>query len=180
MTGSIICGVDDSESAKGAARVARGLSSTLGLRLVFVRVVEPGSADEKISATAQRLERLSGRATNVDCGAEWLVDVGHAADRLVAAAAHEEARFIVVGSNGPRSSLLGSVSAEVSRRAPCPVLVVPPGADGSANGHGDSDLGDAIARFGLGSNGGQAPATDDPDARDFAGGIVRFSLGGLR
>lgn len=180
MTGSIICGVDDSESAKGAARVARGLSSTLGLRLVFVRVVEPGSADEKISATAQRLERLSGRATNVDCGAEWLVDVGHAADRLVAAAAHEEARFIVVGSNGPRSSLLGGVSAEVSRRAPCPVLVVPPGADGSANGHGDSDRGDAIARFGLGSNGGQAPATDDPDARDFAGGIVRFSLGGLR
>src|SRR6266536_386640 len=30
MAGSIICGVDDSESAKGAARVARGLSSKLG------------------------------------------------------------------------------------------------------------------------------------------------------
>lgn len=176
MTGSIICGVDDSESAKGAARVARGLSSKLGLRLVFVRVVEAGSAGEKISAIAERLERLSTCTTEVDCGAGWLVDVGHPADRLVAAAADEEARLIVVGSTGPRSSLLGSVSAEVSRRAPCPVVVVPPGAD--LNGRGESDLDDAIARLAPGSNSEQAPTGDDPDARDFAGGIVRFSLGG--
>jgi nucleotide-binding universal stress UspA family protein len=47
MSGSIICGVDGSESAKRAARVARGLSSTLGLRLVFVRVVDPGSPTSK-------------------------------------------------------------------------------------------------------------------------------------
>jgi nucleotide-binding universal stress UspA family protein len=180
MTGSIICGVDGSESAKGAARVARGLSSALGLRLVFVRVVEPGSADEKISAIAERLERLTGRTTEVDSGAGWLVDVGHPADRLVAAAADEKARLIVVGSTGPRSSLLGSVSAEVSRRAPCPVVVVPPGANGSVNGHRDSDLGDAIAGFGLGSNNEQAPPTDDLAARDSVGGIVRFSLGGHR
>jgi nucleotide-binding universal stress UspA family protein len=174
MTGSIICGVDDSESAKGAARVARGLASKLGLRLVFVRVVERGSADEKISAIAERLERLSGCTTEVDCGAGWLVDVGHPADRLVAAAADEEARLIVVGSTGRRSSLLGSVSAEVSRRAPCPVVVVPPGADDP----GDSDLVDGLARIRFGSNGEQARTTDDPDARDSAGGIVRFSLGG--
>ena len=60
MTGSIICGVDDSESAKCAARVARGLSSKLGLRPVFVHAVDPGSADEKISAIAERLERRAG------------------------------------------------------------------------------------------------------------------------
>lgn len=178
MVGSIICGVDDSESAKGAARVARGLSAQLGLRLVFVRVVEAGSANEQISAIAERLERLSGCTPEVDCGADWLVEVGHPADRLVAAAADEHASLIVVGSTGPRSSLLGSVPAEVSRRAQCPVVVVPPGADASVNGHGDSDLGDAIARFGLGPNSEQAPTTNDADARDFAGGIVRFSLGG--
>ena len=174
MTGSIICGLDDSESAKGAARVARGLSSKLGLRLVFVRVVEPGSADTKISAIAERLERLCEHTTEVDRGAGWLVDVGHPADRLVAAAADEKARLIVLGSTGSRSSLLGSVSAEVSRRAPCPVVVVPPGADG----HGDSDLVDAIVRFGRDSKSEQARKTNDPDARDSAGGIVRFSLGG--
>lgn len=176
MTGSIICGVDDSESAKGAARVARGLSSKLGLKLVFVRVVEPSSADEKISAIAERLERLSGCTTEVDCGAGWLVDVGHPADRLIAAAVDEEARLIVVGSTGPRSSLLGSVSAEVSRRAPCPVVVVPPGADV----HGDSDLVDAIARFGRDSTRKQPRTNDDRVARELAGGIVRFGVGGHR
>jgi nucleotide-binding universal stress UspA family protein len=180
VTGSIICGVDDSESAKCAARVARVLSKKLGLRLVFVRVVEAGSLDERISATAERLERLSACTTDVDCGAGWRVDVGHPADRLVAAAAAEEARFIVVGSTGPRSSLLGSVSAEVSGRAPCPVIVVPPDADWSANGHGGKDPGYVIGRLSIGSNSEQVPSTSDPDARDFAGGIVRFSLGGYR
>jgi len=136
MAGSIICGIDDSESAKGAARVARALSSKLGRGLVFVRVVEGGAPKKEINAVAERLERFSGDATEVDCGAGWLVEVGHPADRLVAAAAAENAAMIIVGSSGPRSSLLDSISAEVSRRAPCPVVVVPPpGADASsANG----------------------------------------------
>jgi hypothetical protein len=82
--------------------------------------------------------------------------------------------LIVLGSTGPRSSLLGSVSAEVSRRAPCPVVVVPPGADD----YGDSDFVDAIVRFGRDSNSEQERTTNDLDARDSAGGIVRFSLGG--
>jgi nucleotide-binding universal stress UspA family protein len=174
MAGSIICGVDDSESAKGAARVARGLSSKLGLGLVFVRVVEDGAPKKEIGAVAERLERISCGTTEVDCGAGWLVEVGHPADRLVAAAAAEKASMIVVGSTGPRSSLLGSISAEVSRRAPCPVVVVPPGADvSSANGRRDdgseTHFSGGIARFGLGSS-------HDGDS-DFAGGIVRFSLG---
>jgi nucleotide-binding universal stress UspA family protein len=148
MAGSIICGVDDSESAKRAARVARGLSSMLGLRLVFVHVVEAGSPHEKISALADRLQHLTEGCTELDCGAAWLVDVGHPVDRLVAAAKDEEASFLVVGAQGPRSSLLGSVSAEVSRRAPCPVVVVPPGAyESSADD-------DAYAELAGGANAG--------------------------
>jgi hypothetical protein len=69
MVGSIICGVDNSGSAHGAARVARGLSSKLGLPLVFVRVVDEGSPDDEITATAERLERLSSAASELDCGA---------------------------------------------------------------------------------------------------------------
>jgi nucleotide-binding universal stress UspA family protein len=125
MTGSIVCGVGGSESAKRAVRLARSLSSELGLRLVFVRVVEPGSPDEKVSAVAERLGRLSECTTEVDCGAGWLVDVGRPADCLIAAAVGERASFIVVGSGGPRSSMLGSISAELSRRSPCPVVVAP-------------------------------------------------------
>jgi nucleotide-binding universal stress UspA family protein len=175
VAGSIICGVDDSDSAKRAARVARGLSSKLGLGLVFVRVVEDGSSREHISAIAERLERVHGGVTEVDCGADWLVEVGHPADRLVAAAVAENASLIVVGSTGPRSSLLGSISADVSRRAPCPVVVVPPGADRNRahRGRGGADDARAAGRSARFGNG----ASNDQADRDFAGGIVRFSLG---
>jgi nucleotide-binding universal stress UspA family protein len=174
MAGSIIWGVDDSESAKGGARVARGLSSKLGLGLVFVCVVEDGAPEPKTSVIAGRRARISGGATEVDCGAGWLVEVGHPTDRLVATAAAEKASMIVVGSTGSRSSLLGSISAEVSRRAPCPVVVVPPGAEvssinGRRAGKNETHFPGGIARFGLGSS-------NDGDS-DFAGGIVRFSLG---
>ena len=163
MTSSIICGVDDSESAKGAARVARELSAQLGARLVFVRVVDRALPDGEIGALAARLHQLAESATEVDCGAHWLVEVGQAADRLAAVAKKEGARLIVVGSTGPHSSLLGSISADLSRRAPCPVVVVAPGADVAlANGNG-------MVRV--------RPASDDTEARDFAGGIVRFNLG---
>ena len=158
MTRSIICGVDDSESAHGAARVARELSARLRLRLVFVRVLDADSAADEIGRVAARLNHLAHSATEVDCGAHWRVDVGHPADRLVAMAKDEHAALIVVGSIGPRSSLLGSISADVSRRAPCPVVVVAPGADRQLpNGH--------------------KPLKITTDAREFPGGIVRFSLG---
>jgi len=173
MAGSIICGIDDSEAARGAARVARTLSSKLGRGLVFVRVIEDGTPKKEIGAVAERLERISSDATDVDCGAGWLVEVGDPADQLVAAAAAENAEMIVVGSTGPRSSLLGSVSAEVSRRAPCPVVVVPAGAEADLNGRQDrqpqAEFAGGIVRLGLGTS-------TDGDS-DFAGGIVRFSLG---
>jgi nucleotide-binding universal stress UspA family protein len=169
--GAIICGVDDSESAKGAARVARSLGSELGLGVIFVRVVEPDAPKAKVNAISERLERLSAAMRDVDCGAVWCVDAGHAADGLVAAARRADAAMIVVGSAGPRSSLLGSISADVSRRAPCPVVVVPPGAEARMNGRDDGrdvDRGFAggIVRLGLGEGGS-----------DVAGGTVRFGLG---
>jgi nucleotide-binding universal stress UspA family protein len=164
LPGSIICGVDDSESAHAAARVARTLSSVLGLGLVFVRVVEDGSSEQRMNAVAERLEQLGDSAGEVDCGADWVVDAGRPADRLVAAAAARKARMIVIGSQGPRSSPLGSVLAEVSRRARCPVVVVPPGADAGLSG-GVSFPG-GIVRFGLGGA-----------VTGSAGGIARFGLG---
>jgi nucleotide-binding universal stress UspA family protein len=128
MAGSIICGMDGSESAKRAARVARRLCSELGLRLVFVHVVEPGSPHDEVSLVAERLHRLAAGCTELDCGASWIVEIGHPVDQLVAASEGEEVRYLVVGSRGPRATLLGNVAAEVSRRSSCPVVVVPPGA----------------------------------------------------
>jgi nucleotide-binding universal stress UspA family protein len=197
MTGSIICGIDDSESAKGAARVARRLSAQLGSRLVFVSVVDNGTSEGEVSAVAARLHHLAESATDVDCGAHWLVEVGHPADRLLAVAEKEAASLIVVGSTGPRSSLLGSISAELSRRAPCPVVVVAPSADPSlTNGNGNArvtgrtgfpgsfDNGYTGATTGFDAAWGLSPANGDGAGhdlgkRDFAGGIARFSMGGV-
>ena len=80
----------------------------------------------------------------------------------MALAEKEAASLIVVGSTGPRSSLLGSISADVSRRASCPVVVVAPGAALSlTNGNGDRTY-----------------TGREREARDVVGGIIRFSLGG--
>jgi nucleotide-binding universal stress UspA family protein len=88
-----------------------------------------------VSAIAERLERLTAGATDVDCGATWLVETGHPTDCLVAVAREIDGAMIVVGSTGPLSSLPGSISADLTRRAPCPVVVVPPGAEARVNGH---------------------------------------------
>jgi nucleotide-binding universal stress UspA family protein len=168
MNGAIICGVDDSESAKGAARVARALSSKLGLHVIFVRALDRNAADTDLNTIAERLERLSASVNGADYGAAWSVEVGHPADALVAAARKADAAMIVVGSTGPRSSLLGSVSADVSRRAPCPVVVVPPDADGTVDKRAKdsrSKRSAEIARFGIGAG-----------ETEFAGGIARFGL----
>jgi nucleotide-binding universal stress UspA family protein len=140
MSGSIVCGVGGSESARHAVRLARSLGTELGLRLVFARVVEPGSHEEEVSAVAERLSLLSECTTDVDCGAGWLVEIGHAAECLAAVAIDEEARFIVVGWGRPHPSSVGSVSVELARRAPCPVVVVPPSAGAGVADHGDGDL----------------------------------------
>ena len=134
MARSIICGMDGSESARRAARVARRLCSALELRLVFVHVVEPGSPDEKVRRVAKRLHHLAEGCTELDCGAAWVVESGHPVDRLVAASEGDDVSYMVLGSRGPRAPLLGNVAAEVSRRASCPVVVVPPGARESRTG----------------------------------------------
>jgi nucleotide-binding universal stress UspA family protein len=172
VNGVIICGVGDSESAKAAARVARALSGKLGLGVLFVCAIEHKARDTDVSAIAERLEHLSTGVNGADAGAAWSVEVGHPVDALVDVAKREQAAMIVLGSTGPRSPLLGSVSAEVSRRAPCPVVVVPPRADANVNGHANGggsksarDLAGGIARLGLGV-----------DGTAFAGGIARFGL----
>jgi len=175
MSGSIICGVDDSKSAKSAARVARGLSAELGLPLIFVHCVEPTAQNDSHRATVERLQRLTAFGNHPDCGAEWLVDVGPLADRLVAVAGKRHAAFIVLGATHPCSSPAENVSAEVLEQAQCPLVIVPPGGTAAATnghhvGHAGTEFEDGIARFRFGS-------LSEDGRTNFAGGIARFSLG---
>ena len=142
MKGPVICGVDDS-SAFGAVEVARGLAERYDLPLVYAHVIEGAEPGEAAGELPH--EPAASNHTEV------VVDYGHPADRLVMLAERRQASFVVLGNHGPMSSLLGSISADVARRATCPVVVVPTTAAAPP-----------------------ARAASDPAVE---GGIVRFALG---
>jgi nucleotide-binding universal stress UspA family protein len=143
MTGPVICGIDGASDTVGAAGVARELAQRYELPLLYVHVHdEHGSGDD-----AEQL--LRDAAAHVS--AELAIESGHPADSLLAVALKRQASFLVVGNHGPRSSLLGSISADVARRASCPVVVVPPAAETARPQAADSnpEVVAGIVRFGL-------------------------------
>jgi len=144
VNGPVICGIEDANE-DGVAAVGRELAERYEVPLFFVHVLRDADGYED----AARLLREASAPGN----GELAIENGHPADRLVELARERDASFVVVGNHGPRSSLLGSISADVSRRASCPVVVVPPTAEAAVQ-----------AQF----------ANPDPDVR---GGIVRFALG---
>jgi nucleotide-binding universal stress UspA family protein len=118
MNGPVICGIDDSSTPLEAVWAARQLADRFELPLLYVHVLEEDGGEERAGVAL--------REAGLTEGAELVVEHGHPADRLVALAGERNASFLVVSNHGPRSSLLGSISADVARRSPCPVLVVPP------------------------------------------------------
>ena len=146
VLGKMICGVEESEGSRDAVRVAKWLARELGRRLVLVHAVRaadglavalppysyPHASDEEAirqaaDGTLDRLILDSGLSGSV----ERRVETGDPAIVLARIAEEEPVDLIVVGT-GRRSlvakAILGSVSAAVVSRAPCPVVAVPPGA----------------------------------------------------
>ena len=142
--GRIVCGVDGSEHARHAAISALGLAQLLGARLTLLHVtptrtmvpvdslpmpLDPRayrrSAELAFSESEAAFDSL---APEITADADREVRLGQPAVVLAEVAADCDAEFIVVGSRGRgawRSAVLGSVSSEVARRAPCPVIIVP-------------------------------------------------------
>jgi nucleotide-binding universal stress UspA family protein len=140
--GVLLCGVDDSDCGRAAARVAARLGRKLGLRTVLVHVAEvPALIGSGRAATATSVSELDDKKAEYLLAAiaveeqlgpvERRVEFGVAGERLVRVAEEEEAALLVVGSRGRgafKAALLGSVSSDAVAAAPCPVVVVPPGA----------------------------------------------------
>jgi nucleotide-binding universal stress UspA family protein len=139
----IVCATDFSDSAAPAERLAVTLAGPLGAEVVFVHVASEAPLWRESAATAQvravfeaqrkwAADTLAERAGTVSADgvtARWLLRVGGAWQEIVGAATEEHADLIVMGTHGRTGLdrlLLGSVAEHVVRRAPCPVLTVPP------------------------------------------------------
>ena len=141
----IVCGVDGSEQARHAASAALRLADRLGAQLTLVHVTPtrsmapvdsfpwasiPAPTRARPSSPSPR-PRLRSTPCSSDVAAasvEREVRLGEPAAVLAEVAADCGAEMIVVGSRGRgawRSAVLGSVSSDVARLAPCPVMIVP-------------------------------------------------------
>jgi nucleotide-binding universal stress UspA family protein len=139
---SVLCCVDDSDGARAALAVASRLAEALGLDLTLLHIA-PATELPGVSAAIAGQERLreeelaDARRLLRDLAAEagtgetatLHAEIGAAGDRIVAACTDESVRLVVLGSHGRRgirAAFLGSVSADVAARAPCPCVIVPP------------------------------------------------------
>ena len=142
MAECIVCGVDDSDGARNAARVADRLAQQLGARLVLVHgtPIAPSvmygvpfdseAFQREVLDDAQRLLEEVARTcktTEISSRAEQGPEApAKALERVVK---EEGADYLVVGTRGRgamRSVLLGSVAHEMLAVSPCPVVVVSP------------------------------------------------------
>ncbi len=144
----VVCGVEDSDAAREAVRVARDLSDRLGRPLILVHVF-PGVAPPGTSAVPHAGEELRTREQRdaevllaelaVEMGfgrnVERRAVAGQPADRLAEIAGADAADLLVLGSRrrgALSSALLGSVSRELAAGAPWPVMIVPAGVNRDA------------------------------------------------
>jgi nucleotide-binding universal stress UspA family protein len=144
----ILCPVDFSEVSRHAivhaVAIARWYKASItGLHVhnpIFMPV--PGLPEPEERVTEVEVKRLHGetlacfesaRATGV--ALDVLIDVGPAAHRILDRAADLPADLIVMGTHGTSGFehlVLGSVTEKVLRKAPCPVLTVPPRAEATS------------------------------------------------
>lgn len=141
----ILVPTDFSEAAANAFRYAQHLADVFGASIHLVHVFHPSfdpsvpafSGDsELISIKKEALQqfvsknRLPVADDNPDISISYDVTVGFAVDELVHLSRQEDYDFMVMGSTGEHGvadKLFGSISASVSRKAWCPVLLVPDG-----------------------------------------------------
>ncbi|MGY3319253.1 universal stress protein [Arthrobacter sp. TE12232] len=136
MTGIIVVGVDDSETALRAAQTARDLAASMGATLHVVSafdsdrtevissggdtwiISDAGNAEKVARTVADGLRRPG---TNVSYAAAR----GKPAEALINEAERTGARMIVVGNRRMSGigRVLGSVANSVAHNAPCDVYI---------------------------------------------------------
>ncbi len=138
----ILCPVDPSDPSKQAAAEAYALAHATGATLTVLHVAQPipvpaeptpvmmlTLSDEDERAIRRWMAMPFPVAQAGGPALEFLVRVGLPAAEILACARERGADLIVMGTHGTSGFehlILGSVTERVLRRAPCPVLTVPP------------------------------------------------------
>lgn len=89
---------------------------------------------ERMVKEAEERAREWGRAALEGLPFDVVVEAGDVADRVAAAASELGAQLVVVGTEARgaiQGLILGDTTRDILRRTPCPVVVVPPLAEGS-------------------------------------------------
>lgn len=136
MAGTVIVGVDGSETALRAAQTAKGLAASLGAKLHVVtafdrdgvEVVGSGS-DQFVLADADLAEDVAKKVavslSSPDFKPTYSAARGKPAEALIKEAERLDAHMIVVGNRRMQGlgRILGSVANSVAHNAPCDVYI---------------------------------------------------------
>ncbi len=137
MSGTIIVGVDGSDTALHAAKEAARIAAALGAKLCVVmgyegddvEMLKVGSDVYRYSTQEESEAVVRAVSAQLDAGdlqLEIVVSEGKPADVLIGEAKRLEASIIVVGNRRMQgvARLLGSVANDVAHHAPCDVYIV--------------------------------------------------------
>lgn len=135
----LLVAYDGSPGSERALDMAIQLASELNTSLVILSIVEhlprfAGTMDEVDDAVQVQMEALSARQRQARHRAEEqaihdvkaLIEVGHAAQLIVAAAERQQADLLVLGRSGHSEvwgRFMGSTADKITRHAPCAVLI---------------------------------------------------------
>jgi nucleotide-binding universal stress UspA family protein len=136
MSGTIIVGVDGSETAMRAARTAADLAAGMGATLNVVtayasdktEVVEIAGEDWTVSNAAEATKVAQRVATQLGASGvatTYTAALGKPHEVLIAEAERVAAKLIVIGNRRMQGlgRVLGSVANTVAHNAPCDVYV---------------------------------------------------------
>jgi nucleotide-binding universal stress UspA family protein len=145
----IVCGVDGSDHAVAAVRIAAGLAVDAHGRLIVVhalkdlratiaylgaRRTQPALTGQPDAREAEAVGIVEEALAAAGPGAEGVVEPGAPWDALEAVAAREGGRMLAIAARGQsaaRAALFGSVATRLAEEATRPILVVPEPAEGA-------------------------------------------------
>jgi len=136
----LLCPIDFSEASRHGVEQAVALAAQYRSRITALYALAPTTfALSEVAASMDGISELEqlrkcteqefASATERGIVVDAAVDVGQPVDRILARAVELPTDLIVMGTHGAggfQHLVLGSVTEKVLRKAPCPVLTVPP------------------------------------------------------